>query len=1269
MYGWVRSDYDWTKAYTPRNSRLSALPSKEDHPEEDCDNHSSSTPSSAEIETTRGAAPLRPPRVPLASSFLSRDSASFLARDPAPFLCREPSPPPSHLMASHSARRARESASLSRLERRREASGSSQVEFTSEKATSEDRARRRAIKLLVANESAFASLMSFGVQRYVIPLRANIKLLTVPDHKTLFQNAEDFPMASNDLVKFLKEDLSRTGGRNAGFILHKESERLSRLYRTYLCEVKKGESVLARKLKDKKFQRFLSEPPIPRRKPDLNTFVHKPFEHLRRLLLSMLCVQRFTSPTAGDAVKLQEAIQKVRPFKLEMPGRKWIFGGQLYKIIGRLIKDYWVMLFSDVLLITQLNRDRVIFVMEEPIPLTRIEEVVFSKKKKALEFRIFLEPSPSQGPPACLWMRKQRGKCYTFKAPSVELKFMWQNMLQRQIFTAKNPHMSTSYSVQSLSSSVRSLSLENLVGGSSSGSMSEVSDPTEDELDLSPSPPPLPLFPLGTSPTHRSDHLISRKNGGTPPSPHLLSHRRGDHHLATSGPPASAESSSVPLSRSQPASPKNAQTASPLPKAPLRRSPGITRRKKWALLGLRDKGCSTVAPAEGEEGESVPAGPSSVEEGWGPEALSVIEEASGSEAEENEVVSVFSFHSEGADGEQEAEKDGVLSLRGPGDGRENGEDDTPTGTDDGEVTETSTTTRESRSIFQQEWSTTLSEEEVMKECSLLMSQMTPPLVPKLGGGYANVRRRGVPRTSPSHSLEMRLARPPSAHRRRGKRSRAVSWGSCEDEELLKDYPELAAYSKQYWLKRSLCPKHLLEVLQARWPGICPPPLEDIHRRRSSKGSASSRTSEEDDEDSIFEDCEFCNSERLKAAIEEKLRLSSSSSSSGVGEEEVPSSEAHPPKIDVTPDTPPPEPDWNATFGPVDEPIDLTRRRHSDYGQWRNPDPDMVPLIDALEFGGRFETLDDMVAHLNTHWNPSNLDDIDSSLTHSCSGDLAAMTKARFLENTSRRVKRAMSLETFQVLVKKWPRKKWRLEALFQKTSEEYKSLLSPATAKTKAVTVTTQVTREETKVTEEPSKTTVVIAKSVVSTMKENEVAPKGEGSAEDHQKKKEQNKSASVARDVQSSDKAVSDLRSENIMRYCGQYKEPFVLSVTSNQKNFLVNVPRFLVAVFATPTFGESNSGMSTSRNVQTAFIGIRVQCVLVSLIEHHQQIFTEDQRRLLGFVLYLFQPQNFTRFGSDTSSDSDTWSDTGYDSNTGSDSGSDSDHAALAQRLRPH
>ena len=33
--------------------------------------------------------------------------------------------------------------------------------------------------------------MSFGVQRYVIPLRANMKLLTVQDHKTLFQNAED----------------------------------------------------------------------------------------------------------------------------------------------------------------------------------------------------------------------------------------------------------------------------------------------------------------------------------------------------------------------------------------------------------------------------------------------------------------------------------------------------------------------------------------------------------------------------------------------------------------------------------------------------------------------------------------------------------------------------------------------------------------------------------------------------------------------------------------------------------------------------------------------------------------------------------------------------------------------------------------------------------------------------------------------------------------------------------------------------------------------
>ena len=57
-----------------------------------------------------------------------------------------------------------------------------------------------------------------------------------------------------------------------------QSERISRLFRTYLCELRKGEAVLARKLKDKKFQKFLNEPPVPKRKPDLNSFVHRPIE-------------------------------------------------------------------------------------------------------------------------------------------------------------------------------------------------------------------------------------------------------------------------------------------------------------------------------------------------------------------------------------------------------------------------------------------------------------------------------------------------------------------------------------------------------------------------------------------------------------------------------------------------------------------------------------------------------------------------------------------------------------------------------------------------------------------------------------------------------------------------------------------------------------------------------------------------------------------------------------------------------------------------------
>lgn len=49
-------------------------------------------------------------------------------------------------------------------------------------------------------------------------------------------------------------------------------------YRRYCCGLKKADCLLVEKTRNSTFMRLLTEPPIPRRRPDLTTFLHKPLE-------------------------------------------------------------------------------------------------------------------------------------------------------------------------------------------------------------------------------------------------------------------------------------------------------------------------------------------------------------------------------------------------------------------------------------------------------------------------------------------------------------------------------------------------------------------------------------------------------------------------------------------------------------------------------------------------------------------------------------------------------------------------------------------------------------------------------------------------------------------------------------------------------------------------------------------------------------------------------------------------------------------------------
>lgn len=128
------------------------------------------------------------------------------------------------------------------------------------------------------------------------------------------------------------------------------------------------------------------------------------------------------------------------------------------------MKPYWTLLFSDILLFAKVSRDRVLFITEEPVSLAHITEALFNVRKKckllrvvlkikrrfnrestritATEFRLTIDPNgrTAESPtthctPELTRTPKRNSRRYTIvlRAPSMELKAVWQNLLQRQM--------------------------------------------------------------------------------------------------------------------------------------------------------------------------------------------------------------------------------------------------------------------------------------------------------------------------------------------------------------------------------------------------------------------------------------------------------------------------------------------------------------------------------------------------------------------------------------------------------------------------------------------------------------------------------------------------------------------------------------------------------------------------------------------------------------------------------------------------------------------
>lgn len=128
---------------------------------------------------------------------------------------------------------------------------------------------------------------------------------------------------------------------------------------------------------------FIGEPLIPKKRPDITTFIHRPLQHFRDILKLIQMIasncptdskenKNFTNVinelqaayreiTVGGGLmeplgegrpllSLQDlesrlVFTKCKPFTLAIPGRQWIFGGDLSRIDGRSVKQFWTLLF------------------------------------------------------------------------------------------------------------------------------------------------------------------------------------------------------------------------------------------------------------------------------------------------------------------------------------------------------------------------------------------------------------------------------------------------------------------------------------------------------------------------------------------------------------------------------------------------------------------------------------------------------------------------------------------------------------------------------------------------------------------------------------------------------------------------------------------------------------------------------------------------------------------------------------------------------------
>ncbi|CRL04465.1 CLUMA_CG017548, isoform A, partial [Clunio marinus] len=343
-------------------------------------------------------------------------------------------------------------------------------------------------------ERQFVNSLIFGANRYISPLTFRKDLISTKEHELVFKNIE--------YIKNLMEMISNRKDRNSiedviqSYVKH--SDELIQAYESYFTTVKSADCIIVDKTHQSEFIKFIVNPSIPSNQPVFHSFIHLPAEYYNdlqknfQLILSQLGMDgkeyhelnlfinnlkkvyseamHIVSETKTGVKPILRNLEsrlvftaKCKPFKLDISGRHWIFGGDLIRIEGNsLEKPVYTLLFSDILVFSTINRDRVLFISEEPISLKSIVESFFNIRKKEKDFRLTIDTNPNYNDHSptthCTPDLIRRSPLRQFKrrnihlrAHSEEVKKVWQNLITQQIFNVNSvSHSNSSNHIESL---------------------------------------------------------------------------------------------------------------------------------------------------------------------------------------------------------------------------------------------------------------------------------------------------------------------------------------------------------------------------------------------------------------------------------------------------------------------------------------------------------------------------------------------------------------------------------------------------------------------------------------------------------------------------------------------------------------------------------------------------------------------------------------------------------------------------------------------------